>query len=229
MFARVLLSALALQSAAAWTLSQPPRTLTRTVRGSTPVDEPLEAEPAKPVDELAGATGIDGTKLRKPKSGQYGAPAWGARARARATCCRPARARASPTVRRRALADLRKDMDTSGAGFNQFDPVLSATGAISRRFGIGGGLALLALLAATEGSEIVKTLTAGTATAGDGAKITTASGLVYSDVLVGAKNGQPGPATGAIIGADIRLSIGDKARRARAALSIARVRRTSKV
>ena len=46
MFARVLLSALALQSAAAWTLSQPPRTLTRTVRGSTPVDEPLEAEPA---------------------------------------------------------------------------------------------------------------------------------------------------------------------------------------
>ena len=120
-------------------------------------------------------------------------------------------------------------MDTSGAGFNQFDPVLSATGAISRRFGIGGGLALLALLAATEGSEIVKTLTAGTATAGDGAKITTASGLVYSDVLVGAKNGQPGPATGAIIGADIRLSIGDKARRARAALSIARVRRTSKV
>ena len=105
----------------------------------------------------------------------------------------------------------------------------SATGAISRRFGIGGGLALLALLAATEGSEIVKTLTAGTATAGDGAKITTASGLVYSDVLVGAKNGQPGPATGAIIGADIRLSIGDKARRARAALSIARVRRTSKV
>ena len=128
-----------------------------------------------------------------------------------------------------ALADLRKDLDTSGAGFNQFDPVLSATGAISRRFGIGGGLALLALLAATEGSEIVKTLTAGTATAGDGVKITTPSGLVYSDVLVGAKNGQPGPATGAIIGADIRLSIGDKARRARAALSIARVRRTSKV
>ena len=148
----------------------------------------------------------------------------GVRAPARATCCRPVRARASPTVRRRALADLRKDMDTSGAGFNQFDPVLSATGAISRRFGIGGGLALLALLAATEGSEIVKTLTAGTATAGDGAKITTASGLVYSDVLVGAKNGQPGPATGAIIGADIRLSIGDKARTPRAHAARARAR-----
>lgn len=34
-----------------------------------------------------------------------------------------------------------------GAGFNQFDPVLTATGFISRRFGLVGGLAIVGLLA----------------------------------------------------------------------------------
>ena len=34
-----------------------------------------------------------------------------------------------------------------GSGFNQFDPVMSATGFISRRFGLVGGLAVVGLLA----------------------------------------------------------------------------------
>ena len=37
-------------------------------------------------------------------------------------------------------------LDKSGAGFNQFDPVLSATSFFSRRFGLVGGLAVVALL-----------------------------------------------------------------------------------
>lgn len=52
--------------------------------------------------------------------------------------------------------DLRSDakvQSKEGAGFNQFDPVLSATTFVSRRFGLAGGLALVALLAATEGNE----------------------------------------------------------------------------
>ena len=34
-----------------------------------------------------------------------------------------------------------------GSGFNQFDPVMTATGFISRRFGLVGGLAVVGLLA----------------------------------------------------------------------------------
>lgn len=45
-----------------------------------------------------------------------------------------------------------------GAGFNQFDPILTLSGFISRRFGIVGGLAVVALLASTEGAEILKSL-----------------------------------------------------------------------
>ena len=52
--------------------------------------------------------------------------------------------------------DLKSRQDKSGAGFNQFDPVLTLSGFISRRFGLAGGLALVALLAATEGNEILK-------------------------------------------------------------------------
>jgi hypothetical protein len=45
----------------------------------------------------------------------------------------------------------------TGAGFNQFDPVLSATSFISRRFGLVGGLAVVALLASTEGIRVYHT------------------------------------------------------------------------
>ena len=45
-----------------------------------------------------------------------------------------------------------------GAGFNQFDPILFLSGLISRRFGIVGGLTVVALVASTEGFEIFKSL-----------------------------------------------------------------------
>merc|ERR1719393_1018973 len=65
---------------------------------------------------------------------------------------------AEPQVATSSKFDLkaqRKEEATKGVGFNQFDPVLSATTFISRRFGLAGGLGLVALLAATEGNEIV--------------------------------------------------------------------------
>lgn len=58
----------------------------------------------------------------------------------------------------------------SGAGFNQFDPILTLSGVISRRFGIAGGLAVVALLAATEGNEILKSLNDKGPVAGSGAR-----------------------------------------------------------
>jgi len=95
-----------------------------------------------------------------------------------------------------------------GAGFNQFDPVLTATGFISRRFGLVGGLGLVALLAAVEGKEIVGAFFATGPEAGSGEVITTASGLQYVDILI-AKSGDS-PLVGNLVGFNAKVSIGDK-------------------
>jgi len=95
-----------------------------------------------------------------------------------------------------------------GAGFNQFDPVLSLTGFISRRFGIVGGLAVVAIVASTEGAEIFKSLNDKGPIAGSGETITTASGLQYIDILVG-QNGDP-PRPGTVVGFNAVVSVGDK-------------------
>jgi len=50
------------------------------------------------------------------------------------------------------VSKLVDDPDAEGGGgFNQFDPVLSATGFLSRRFGIVGGLTIFAGLFLVEG------------------------------------------------------------------------------
>jgi len=95
-----------------------------------------------------------------------------------------------------------------GAGFNQFDPVLTLSGFISRRFGIVGGLAVVALLASTEGAEIFKSLGDKGPIAGSGETITTASGLQYVDVLVGTSGSTPLP--GNVVGFNAVVSIDDK-------------------
>jgi len=100
----------------------------------------------------------------------------------------------------------RKEEAQKGAGFNQFDPVLSATTFVSRRFGLAGGLGLVALLAATEGNEIVKSITDTGPSAGSGELITTASGLQYIDILVAARGDTPLP--GSVIGFNAKVSIG---------------------
>jgi hypothetical protein len=96
-----------------------------------------------------------------------------------------------------------------GGGFNQFDPVLSATGFLSRRFGILGGLAIFAGLAFVEGDEILKALddTKG-AVEGSGETITTASGLKITEVKVGSRGGTA-PLPGYVIGLKAKVSIGE--------------------
>ena len=104
--------------------------------------------------------------------------------------------------------DLSKTQDKSGAGFNQFDPVLSLSGFVSRRFGLAGGLAVVALLAATEGNEILKSLNDSGPAAGSGETVTTASGLQYVDVLIGTRGDTPLPGT--VVGFNAVVTIGDK-------------------
>jgi len=101
-----------------------------------------------------------------------------------------------------------KEDSKKGAGFNQFDPVLSATMFVSRRFGLAGGLGLVALLAATEGNEIVKSLTDSGPKPGSGELITTPSGLQYRDILVADRGDSPLP--GSVIGFNAKVSIGDQ-------------------
>jgi hypothetical protein len=98
--------------------------------------------------------------------------------------------------------------DGSGSGFNQFDPVLSATGFLSRRFGILGGLALFAALAAVEGGEILKSFDDSTPLVGNGETVTTSSGLQITELLIG--KGGLSPLPGYIVGLQAVVKIGDK-------------------
>ena len=94
-----------------------------------------------------------------------------------------------------------------GEGFNQFDPVLSATGFMSRRFRIFGGLAIFAGLALVEGKEILKGFNEATPDQGSGETTTTASGLKITENLVGKAGSTPLP--GYIIGLRMTVKIGD--------------------
>merc|ERR1712087_553610 len=103
---------------------------------------------------------------------------------------------------------LEEKLDRSGAGFNQFDPVLSLSGFLSRRFGIFGGIGLVGLLAATEGREILKAALDKGPVAASGVLVTTPSGLQYQDILVSTNGDSPLP--GAVVGFKAVVSIGDK-------------------
>jgi hypothetical protein len=99
-------------------------------------------------------------------------------------------------------------LDEDGGGFNQFDPVLSTTGFLSRRFGIFGGLAIFAGLALVEGREIFKGFDDVTPLEGNGETITTPSGLKITEVLIGKAGSSPLP--GSIIGLRSVVKIGDQ-------------------
>lgn len=99
-------------------------------------------------------------------------------------------------------------LDEDGGGFNQFDPVLSTTGFLSRRFGIFGGLAIFAGLALVEGNEILKGLADVTPLEGNGETITTDSGLKITEILIGKAGTAPIP--GYIIGLRAVVKIGDQ-------------------
>ncbi|KAJ1637198.1 hypothetical protein T492DRAFT_954603 [Pavlovales sp. CCMP2436] len=114
----------------------------------------------------------------------------------------PAPAPASP-----GMYDLSKLQNSDGGGFNKFDPVLSASSFISRRFGIVGGLALVAVLAATEGNEIFKSLTSTGPVAGTGETVTLPDGLSYIDLMVATQGDSVLP--GNVIGIHAVVSVGD--------------------
>jgi len=98
--------------------------------------------------------------------------------------------------------------DDDGSGFNQFDPVLSTTGFLSRRFGIVGGLAVFVGLALVEGREIFKGFGDITPLEGSGEWTTQPSGLRIKELLIGKAGGVPLP--GYIIGLRAVVKIGDR-------------------
>lgn len=104
--------------------------------------------------------------------------------------------------------DVSKLVSSEGAGFNQFDPVLKATGFLSRRFGIAGGLAVFAALVAVEGGEIVRSFNDQTPTAGSGETITKPSGLKVTEFQIG--KGGASPLPGSVIGLNAVVKVGDK-------------------
>lgn len=99
-------------------------------------------------------------------------------------------------------------MDEEGKGFNQFDPVLSATQGLSRRFGLVGGLSVVGLLLFVEGGSIVDGFFKAEPVAGANTKVELPSGLAYSESLIGRAGDSP--IMGAVIGLKARVSVGDK-------------------
>ena len=116
---------------------------------------------------------------------------------------------APATPSKPARYDASKLVDSSGPGFNQFDPVLTATRGLSRRFGLAGGLAIFGILLVVEGGEIVKALGTQEPVVGSNEVVTLPSGLKYTESLVG-RAGDAISLPGAVIGLAIRVSIGDK-------------------
>ena len=111
------------------------------------------------------------------------------------------------------LKGREKERASQGAGFNQFDPVLSASSFVSRRFGLAGGLALVGLLAAVEGNEILKSFTDNGPQPCEGAacSVKKDNGLAWKDVMIGSDSDTISTQTmGSIVGLKIKVMIGDK-------------------
>lgn len=88
-------------------------------------------------------------------------------------------------------------------GANLFDPAATASRFITRRFGLAGGLAFVALLASTEGYEIVRALLERDQ---DGSEelVELPSGLAYRDYKVG---GGPSPRKGDFVGVNLSIQV----------------------
>ena len=98
--------------------------------------------------------------------------------------------------------------DPTDIGKSTLDPVLSTSAFLSRRFGLAGGVALVALLAAVEGKEILASLFAPEAETVVGETVTTPSGLQYVDLVKGRVGDSPKP--GEVVGFKAKVTIGDK-------------------
>ena len=145
--------------------------------------------------------------------------------RARARAAHPARrrrvvrARASDDADADADADAAKTKTTAdgepdamamgkgkraGGQVNLFDPAASASRFITRRFGFGGALVFIGLLASVEGGEIVKAVLEDvTEKTGTGEEVVTESGLKYVDLKIG---GGKSATKGDFVGIQLKLS-----------------------
>jgi len=101
-----------------------------------------------------------------------------------------------------APAPSRKDKPLPGSGVNLYDPVATASRFLTRRFGIVGGLGLVALLASVEGGEIVKALLERDVEA-SGEIVELESGLKVADARIG---GGASPKKGDFVGVNLLVA-----------------------
>ena len=92
-----------------------------------------------------------------------------------------------------------KEKPLPGSGVNLYDPVATASRFLTRRFGIVGGLGLVAALASVEGGEIVKALLERDVEA-SGEIIELESGLKIADTRIG---GGSSPKKGDFVGVNL--------------------------
>ena len=86
---------------------------------------------------------------------------------------------------------------------NLFDPAATLSRALTKRFGIVGGLSLVAVLALVEGGEIVKSLLEIDKDVDEQSETVTESGLKIKDVRIG---GGGMPKKGNFVGVEVMMS-----------------------
>ena len=96
----------------------------------------------------------------------------------------------------------KKEKPLPGSGVNLYDPVATASRFLTRRFGIVGGLGLVALLASVEGGEIVKALLERDVEA-SGEIVELDSGLKVADARIG---GGASPKKGDFVGVNLLVA-----------------------
>ena len=96
-----------------------------------------------------------------------------------------------------------KKKQLGSKGVNLFDPAATLSRALTKRFGIVGGLSLVAVLALVEGGEIVKSLLEIDKDVAEQSETVSESGLKIKDVRIG---GGGMPNKGNFVGVEVKMS-----------------------
>ena len=96
-----------------------------------------------------------------------------------------------------------KKKQLGSKGVNLFDPAATLSRALTKRFGIVGGLSLVAVLALVEGGEIVKSLLEIDKDVDEQSETVSESGLKIKDVRIG---GGGMPNKGNFVGVEVKMS-----------------------
>jgi hypothetical protein len=100
-------------------------------------------------------------------------------------------------------AKKNKKKQLGSKGVNLFDPAATLSRALTKRFGIVGGLSLVAVLALVEGGEIVKSLLEIDKDVDEQSETVTESGLGIKDIRIG---GGGMPNKGNFVGIEVKMS-----------------------